>query len=455
MRAGSIAIFALGAIALASCSGGGSGAPPTESRSGRAQSARSVDAPFNYSVHPHVRRISDLLTHNCPGGTVCSLAPATLRTAYDFQYQAGTEDGTGQTIVIVDPFGSPTIAHDLQFFSNFNNLPLASTQLSVIYPGGKPTVNVNNANQLGWAEETTLDVEWAHASAPGAKLVLVVGNNDQGQTIQSTIQYAISNYPGSAVSLSFGVQESSINGGANNTQLTQSAQIYTDAANIYHDTVIASAGDLGSSGGTSTANAQYPASDPHVLGVGGTNLTLFHNGRYRSESAWNDGIGCAQPCGATGGAPSTIFSAATVIPNQTLLTGDQRRNTADVAFAAADQAVAVYMSFVPHAGPGWFAVGGTSVGPPAYAGIIAIANQMRANLASPKQKLGFVTNALYGQYTAAQLTTTAPFHDVSGGNNIFTSGVPCCNAGSGYDNPTGLGTPDINNLLNVLVNLIP
>jgi subtilase family serine protease len=451
------AVLACSAI-IAGCSSGAGGGSISPQPLEQQQSATSaaVNAPFQYSVHPKVRRLGDFIFRNCPGTTVCALTPTTLRTSYSFTYVKGASDGTGQTIVIVDAFGSPNILQDLQKFSSFNSLPAPVTNAGlsctgnkwnfcVVYPGGKPSVNVSNANQLGWAEETSLDVEWAHASAPGARIALVVGNNDQGSTIQSTIQYATSQFAPAILSLSFGTQELAINGGANNTQLTQSNTIYSNAATMYHDTVIASAGDLGSSAGFASPNPEYPASNPNVVAVGGTNLSILHNGKWNGETVWNDGVGCTQPCGATGGALSGLFP--------------DRGNIPDVAYAANDEAVAIWMSFVPGApaSGAWYAIGGTSVGPPAWAGIAAIANQERAALSPARNPLGEnFRSDLLSVSGSFQTSKSPPFHAITSGDNIFYNTNPpltCCSAAAGSaDNPTGLGTPIIDSLINYLVN---
>lgn len=424
--------------------------------SGAARAQSIVSAPFTYTVHPHVQRISDLLLHNCPDGTSgCALSPTTVRTAYNFSYVSNTQDGTGQKILIVVAYGSPTIQSDLHTFDMTFGLP--DVTITPVYPGGTPSVNLGNATQLGWAEETTLDVEWAHAAAPGASIILVVANNDQGQTFQSVLQAVASNvaYSGAVMSLSFGTPESSINGGANNTQLKSAEAVY-QSARTNGMTVIASAGDLGATNGYASPNPQYPASDVNVLGVGGTNLALFNNGKYKSESAWDDGIACTQPCGATGGAPSTLFAWTNLATGQAAFTGKAIREVPDVAFAANDKAVDIYIGFTSPLGvsPGWYAIGGTSVGPPVYAGIIAIANQLRAAQIPAKPPLGFVDDALYNAYTGAQTSKTPPFHDVTGGGNAFLpAGSAGEAAGPGYDMTTGLGTPNSNNLLSLLTGL--
>lgn len=446
-------LFIALSFGVVSCAGGGVHTLPS---SGAVQAQSSVSAPFTYAVHPRVERISDLLLHNCPAGTSgCALSPTTVRTAYNFSYVSSTQDGTGQKIIIVVAYGSPTIQNDLHTFDMTFGLP--DVTITPVYPGGTPTVNLSNATQLGWAEETTLDVEWAHASAPGASIILVVANNDQGQTFQSALQFVASNaaYSGAAMSLSFGTPESAINGGANNTQLKAAEAVYT-SARLNGMTVIASAGDLGATNGFASPNPQYPASDPNVLGVGGTNLTLFNNGRYKSEAAWDDGIACVQPCGATGGAPSTIFTWTNLNTGQAALTGNAVREVPDVAFAANDKAVDIYIGFTSPLGvtPGWYAIGGTSVGPPVYAGIVAIANQLRAAQTPAKLPVAFVDDVIYNAYAGAQLSKSPPFHDVTSGSNVFlpagSAGEP---AGPGYDMATGLGTPNINNLLSLLTGL--
>ncbi len=456
-------LFAVSALAclVAACSGGGSGVSPEAAQPVQQTSnSRAVDAPFNYSVHPKLRRVTDVLLHNCAGtGSGDCLSPTTIKAGYNFESLPSTADGTGQKIVIVDAYGSPTIANDLKTFDKQFGLP--DPTLSIVYPGGKPSVNLNNATQLGWAEETSLDVEWAHAAAPGATIVLVIANNDQGTTLQSTLLAAATNYAGSAMSLSFGVQELSINGGSNNTQLAQSSQVYATAA-TNNITVIASAGDLGATGGFSAPNPQYPASDPHVLSVGGTNLTLFHNGSYRNESVWNDGDNCVSPClggadGATGGAASTLFSDA-LLPTQHAVAAqsgitNSMRKVADVAYnASPNTGVVIYIGFTGGgAAPGYYAVGGTSQGPPQYAGIVAIANQLRAK--AHLQPLGWITDKVYQIYQTGQATKTPPFHDVTVGDNKFPTSSLGFSAASGYDYPTGLGSPNVTNLVNALVGL--
>lgn len=470
-------LFALAALStaafLAGCAGSG-GAPVQTGTSTAATSNARVNAPFTYSVHPKVAFLGNLNLSNCVGSTQCA-TPTTIKTGYSFPASA---TGAGKTIMIVDAFGSPTILSDLARFSADTGLPAmhtppssggpcASPCLRILYPGGKPTFNANQPTDVTWAEETSLDVQWAHAAAPGANIALVISANDQGQSIQSAQQYAIQTVRGDVLALSFGVQELTINGGANNTQLQQAAQIYQQA-NAQHITVVASSGDFGALGGFNTANAQFPASDPYVLGVGGTNLILFHNNNYRNESVWDDADNCLSPCnlgpsGATGGAPSILFPApswqvaaltAYNAASATKLPLPFMRAASDVSYnASPNTGVAVYIGFgtlVPSLGHnGYYAVGGTSQGPPQWAGIIAAADALRS------VNLGCVNASLYALAASSSGTKTAAFHDVTSGDNRFPAAALGYTAAPGWDPPSGLGSPVVTNLLSALATLTP
>lgn len=463
------------AVVLAACSGSGGAPPqsPSSASSDRTAASAKISAPFNYSVHPKVASLGNLNLSNCTGSTECA-TPTTIRTGYSFPSSA---TGAGKTIMIVDAFGSPTIAADVARFSADTGLsklntpppsgPCAAPCFSIFYPGGKPTFNANQSADVTWAEETSLDVEWAHAAAPGANIALIVSANDQGQSIQSAQQYALQTVRGDVLSLSFGVQEISINGGANNTQLQQAQQIYQQAAS-QNITVVASVGDFGALGGFNSANAQYPASDPHVLGVGGTNLILFHNNNYRNESVWDDADNCLSPCtlgasGATGGAQSILFPApawqqaaltAYNAASTTKLPLPLMRTTSDVSYnASPNTGVAVYIGFgtqVPSLGHnGYYAVGGTSQGPPQWSGIVAAADALRSG------NLGCINPTLYALAASTAGTKSPVFHDVTSGDNRFPAGALGYTATSGWDPPTGLGSPVVSNLISALATATP
>ena len=355
-------------------------------------------------------------------GFACYTA-AEIRTAYNVPASA---TGAGQTIVIVDAYGSPTIQQDLATFDAIMGLP--DPTLNIIYPGGKPTYNpLQSHGEADWAFETSLDVEWAHAIAPEATIDLVIAANNAGHVLNNAQQYAVDNHLGNVMSLSFGISEAAIRG--NNGQMQQAHKVY-QAAQAAGISVLASAGDAGGNNGYSIVNAGFPASDPLVTSVGGTNLFLADNGSYQSETVWNDSdpslcpFGCsAGVFGATGGAPSILSGGA---------------QTADVGYnASVYTAVMTYISF-PGVSPGLYFTGGTSEGAPQWAGIVADAAQAAGH------GLGFLNPALYG-IAASPASYAADFHDVTVGQNGFYG--PGESAGIGYDYPTGLGSPNVANLI--------
>ncbi len=375
-------------------------------------------------------------------GIAC-YTPQEIRTAYDVP---SSLTGAGQTIVIVDAYGSPTIRQDLATFDATFGLP--DPTLNIIYPDGKPHLTNSRgsagSNAAGWAEETSLDVEWSHAMAPGATIDLVVAPTSYGNALNNAEQYAVSNHLGNVMSMSFGAPEAAIAGGGNNLQLQQADAIYRAAAQN-GISVFASAGDNGASNGYAQANALFPASDPYVTSVGGTNLYMADNGTYQGETVWNDSdptlcpFNCTQGMfGATGGAPSAVFSAPSY---QSAATGQAMRSTADVSYnASVYTAVLVYLGFL---GPnsGFYFFGGTSEGAPQWAAITALADQAAGH------SLGFLNPRLY-QIAQNPTEYAADFHDVTVGQNAF--GGPGFSAGTGYDMPTGLGSPNVANLIQTL-----
>jgi subtilase family serine protease len=388
-------------------------------------------------------------------GVAC-YTPQLVRTAYNVP---STLTGAGQTIVIVDAYGSPTIQSDLHIFDQLFGLP--DPQLNIIYPGGRPPFNANNSTEVGWAGETTLDVEWSHAIAPDATIDLVIAASRGGNDLNIAQRYAVDNHLGNVMSLSFGAPEAAISGHGNNFQLRQAEQIY-QAAKAAGITVVAAAGDWGDANvgifnpsGPRTAgpNALYPASSPSVLAVGGTYLFAADNGAYTSETAWNDFDPNTCPFGcryfgqfpftlATGGAPSLIFPAPAY---QQGSTGYTMRTTADVAYnAALYTAVLTYVGYNPDPSlNGIYFSAGTSEGAPQWAGVIALADQAAG------RALGFVNPTLYG-ILANPATYAADFHDVTTGNNEDPYPGCCYSAATGYDLPTGLGTPNVANLIHTL-----
>src|ERR1700683_2828894 len=189
-------------------------------------------------------------------------------------------NGKGKTIVIVDSYGSPTIQSHLQTFDASLGLPNPS--LSIIQPDGAvPHFNPNNSTMVGWAEETTLDVEMSHSMAPGAKILLVETPvaETEGVTgfpqIVAAENYVINHHLGDVISQSFGATEETFPSEASLMNL-RSAYINAAANNV---TVLASAGDNGATNAYSDGSCCYahrvnswPSSDPLVTSLGGTQV---------------------------------------------------------------------------------------------------------------------------------------------------------------------------------------
>lgn len=384
-------------------------------------------------------------------GITC-YGPYELAKAYDFPRNL---DGSGQTIVIVDAYGSQNIQSDLTKFDAQFGIADPAPGKFVIQNGPAATAT-GSGDLLDWGLETSLDVEYAHAMAPGAKIVLAVASSDDDSDLNNAEKAILPHYPGAVVSHSFGDWET--DDGA--------AQAASDAHKIYAlatllgETLVASSGDAGATftqytGTTSPAIAGYPASDPLVTGVGGTmglpyDDGLLHNGAYGGEQVWNE-----SPYGydaAGGGAPSVLFSAPSW---QRGVSGYRTRTVPDVSYNASILGGVGVIFTAPAADPDpycldssgnattcLYLVGGTSAGSPQWASIFALVNQARAQ--QHRGPIGFANDNLYR--IAQDRRTKSDFHDITVGSNALDSPVGF-NAGPGYDLATGLGTPDVAKLV--------
>jgi subtilase family serine protease len=378
--------------------------------------------------------------------------PEMIQKAYNFlgayRLVGGLQNaGKGQTIVIIDAFGSPTITSDLQVFDEAFGLPSAT--LNIICPFKCPVFNINSTNEIGWSFETTLDVEYAHAMAPAATIDLVVAPTNSFSDLYRSEIYVLHNNLGEIWSQSWGVAECLI-GPTTEAHFNQAEHTYAQAV-AKNITLIASAGDGGAQEGCPAPSAVFPSSSPFTLAVGGTHLNLGPTGNYLNETAWNDeedqyllsqGVFLQE---ATGGAPSTLFAAPSYQKGITLTpyncetstscaTGSPfaptTRTTVDVSYDAdLDGAVLGYWSVVPSQA-GFYLFGGTSAGAPQWAAIIAIADQYH------HASLGWVNARLY------ELAGSNAFHDVAVGSNTLRPGQGFL-ATTGYDAPTGLGSPNV------------
>ena len=415
---------------------------------GLSESSKAVSGDFTYIAKPPYLQgpatSSPTATFPFCSATVICYTPQFLRAAYNFPANL---DGTGQTILIVDAFGSPSIESDLALFDAIFGIP-APPSFTILCPSGgcSPFNPSDPHDQASWSLETSLDVEYAHAMAPGANIVLVVGSTSSGSAINSAEAAAIAQYPGAIMSQSFGTPEILVSG--NNTQIAQAHQNY-QAAQAAGMTVLASAGDFGATNGFSTANAAFPASDPLVTGVGGTQGdpypgglagcgTTRCSGRYGGEQVWNEPAVASVPV-ATGGAPSAFFG----VPSYQAGLGLTSRTVPDVAYNAAINGGVLVIDQTLDA-THFFLVGGTSAGSPQWAAIVALANQLKGG------PLGFINPALYA-INCSRRRYAADFHDITVGNNQLAGTPVGFNAGTGYDFATGLGTPNVANLIQDLV----
>jgi subtilase family serine protease len=363
--------------------------------------------------------------------------PQQIRTAYGVP---SALTGAGETIVIIDAFGSPSIGNDLALFDATFGLP--SPTLNVINPFGA-VFDPTNPNQVGWSAEISLDVEWSHAIAPGATIDLVLSKTDADADILAAQQYAIDNNLGDVLSQSFGEAESC------NAFVPQTHALF-QVAQSTHMTVFASSGDFGAAQPTCDntgylLSASIPASDPLVTGVGGTHLNAnFKSGAYRNETAWNNsGQPSSLDFGATGGGFSTVYPEPSY---QDRAQTSGARGVPDVAYNG-DLFGGVLVAW-SESGQGanlFFIIGGTSAGSPQWSGITALADQAAGH------RLGFLNPALYAIANNPPLYNRA-FHDIKQGNNSWdVSGVTGYSASKGWDPVTGLGTPDVANLVSLLV----
>ena len=431
-------------------------------------------------------------------GLAC-YTPAVFHAAYKIPWTINGEwAGTGQRVAIIDAYGSPTVASDLATFDAEFGLPPAN--LHVWYPLGKVPYNglVRKGLQTGWAEETSLDVQTVHDLAPGATINLVVAPNPGGNALNLAERFAVQHHLGSAMTMSFGIPEAAFHG--NNAQMMQANAIYAQAAKE-GISVFASSGDSGATNGAATPNAGFPASDPNVTAAGGTDLFVgadasfqgmnfapilaslpsltsteladllaqysSTNYTYANETAWADfnastcPFGCtAGPFGATGGAPSAFFAAPSWQSSSSswqMAAGTAEgtntpmmRTTSDVAFnASVYTASMIYLGFLGGQNNGFYFFGGTSEASPSWAAITADLDQARATESTPQGPLGLMSPTLY-KLASKPMAYAADFHDVTVGENNDPATATGFSAGTGYDLPTGLGTPIVTGLIHSL-----
>lgn len=342
------------------------------------------------------------------------LSPATVRHAYGFDavsFGATAATGAGTTIAIVDAYDSPTVADDLKRFDAAFGLP--DPVFRKVNQTGGTTMP---AADPGWAGEIALDVQWAHAIAPGADILLVEAKSNSMSDLMTAVNYA-RNQPGVvAVSMSWG-------GGEFSGETTYDATFTTPSG---HGGVVffASSGDTG-------APVSYPAASPNVVSVGGTSLYVSSGG-YGSESGWS---------GSGGGI--SAYESQPSWQNGFVSQSSTRRANPDVAYDSdPSTGFPVYDSHNNGTTNPWSQFGGTSAAAPQWAALAAITAQGRA--AAGLGPLDGRTQFLPAIYQVA----AADFHDVTTGSS---TGSPSYSATAGYDLVTGRGTPVANRLIPDLV----
>jgi hypothetical protein len=378
-----------------------------------------------------------------------SLTPANVLQAYSL---TGITPPRPQTIGIVDAYDDANAESDLAVFSSQYGLPACTTAngcfRKVNQNGGTSPLPASSGSlERGWAQEIATDVEVAHGLCPGCRILLVEANSSFNSDLY-VAENTAANQGASEISNSWGGQEPA----SDNSAFNHPGVVIT-----------ASAGDDGYLDwiGGGQRFAEYPATSPHVVAVGGTRLNLNSSTKaWESETVWNDG---GQRSGhvegsAGGGGCSAFFTAPDwqqSLPNWDAVDCGSERAVADVS-ADADPytGVSVYDSTPapPEENTGWAVIGGTSVSSPIIAATFA--------LAGGSQGVAYPASTLYENLGSAPAT----LHDVSSGSNgeclkpfkkgsglsgcsIAEAAESCaaqaiCEAGAGYDGPTGVGTPN-------------
>ena len=374
--------------------------------------------------------------------------PQQIQKAYNIAPLLATHTtGLGHTIVIIDAFQSPTIRHDLALFDKV--FDLKDPTLNILAPDGLAPFNAQDQAQVGWAAEITLDVEWAHAVAPGATIDLVLANptkDPHANTLSGFLtnilratSFAVTHNLGDVISQSFGGNEACAN-----AQALQAQHKVFQAAMAKGITVLAASGDRGAAeincaDTAFTKNVSTPASDPLVTAVGGTTLNAdATTGAYVAESAWS----------GSGGGLSTVYTRPAFQQGIQNIVGN-RRGVPDIAYNGDPKSGVLVVWSSSGQGKDLAVVfGGTSAGSPQWAGITVLLNEVLG------KRVGFLNPVLYRIGMSA---TAAPLnlHDISKGNNTFSAKnanghavtIEGFAAAKGWDAVTGWGTPNVTNLV--------
>lgn len=307
------------------------------------------------------------------------LSPVQIRKAYDLPSSGGVG-----TIAIIDAYDNPNVQSDFAVFSN--QYGLSNNNLEVHKMASSIPVDA------GWALEISLDVQWAHAIAPNAHILLVEAMSDSGNDLLSAVSYAAGRSDVVAVSMSWG--------GAEFSRELNYDSYFTSS---YGAAFFASSGDSG-------AGVMWPSCSPRVVGVGGTTLALNPDGTVASETGWS----------LSGGGISAFVTEPAYQIDYNVPNASGRRAVPDISYNADPASgMSVYHSLSYGGQSGWFSVGGTSAGAPQWAAIHSL------GLTVSNSKL----------YQDAKSSSSLYFRDIVAGSNGAYYAVP------GYDLVTGLGSP--------------
>jgi subtilase family serine protease len=415
--------------------------------------------------------------------------PAQLQALYGLPtaYKAGF-NGAGQTVVLLESFGYPTIEADANAFSKLTGLPaLTSSNFKIIYPDGQP-VSPTAGVLTGWDIEIALDVDWAHAIAPGAKIVVVIAPGQDNESLQAAMNYIIKNHVGNTINDSWEVDTDLISGPLEEQSFDRILEVAAAKGISFQF----STGDGGDGGlGTPIGAPGVPSNSPHGTAVGGTSILNNINGTGTETLGWGTSFallnsqGVQDPpspyltyFGGAGGGESVYFPKPSW---QASLPGTGRLVPDISALADPYTGVPIVLTSggVQGVQVGW---GGTSLASPIFTALWAIANQHAGHslgqaapyLARLKPgelvdvlPLSSVTNASGTIYDSTGATFYSPFDVFAGqtyGSTGFTSAVydvgddtdfaisfgldSSLTVTKGWDNVTGWGTPNVNTFLN-------
>jgi PKD repeat protein len=378
-------------------------------------------------------------TTTCSQGS-SGLSPCQIWGAYDMAgLIANGTNGAGKRIGVVDTYDSAEpqsqLASDLSSFDS--TFGLAAPTVNYNYPVPTAT-DLNTSSSSSWGFEEALDLQWTHATAPGASIAMTFAPNS-GVGLYEAVDWLVSHQLVDVISLSWGEPDVGVYNAVNGACALQ-CNASTDgsyeilgpvlkAAAVEGISVFVASGDCGSADGTSGVATDYPSSDPSATGVGGTILSVDPMGVYQSEVAWSGNTtgasspGCQNQGGSGGGFspfPRPYWQSGTGVPTPALGRGDP-----DVS---ADAATPVEIFY----GGGAGGVGGTSLATPIWAGITAVSDQYAGH------DLGFLNPAVYSILRGSNYATD--FHDILSGSNGYS-------AGTGWDPITGVGTPIVANMV--------